>query len=1243
MFSSAPLQPSSDRWIDLSNSRALSPWAGVEPIREELLSLDRLEQYAHKLAAEQPLLASSEHGKALAARMRQNTRALRRSYESIGRSTSTRRSVTPAAEWFVDNYHVVERQLQLIRDDLPAAYYRQLPKLASGPLNGFPRITGIAWAFVAHTDSHLDTKMLTRFVQEYQRVETLTIGELWALASMLRVVLIENLRRSADRIVSGRAQREAADKLADRLLGSPVRPAEPAARVLDAYVGKPLPRTLAVQLLQRLRDCDPAVTPAIRMLEDSLQDEGITPDALVAEELQRQSAANVTVRNIVTSLVQLSALDWADVVEELSVVDRMLRASSDFATMDFATRNRYRSAIEEIGRYSGRRETDVTQLAIDAALFPDTGTPAARDPGYYLLDIGRRALEKSVGFRAPLRLAVQRAIVAAGIGGYLALVATLTALLIAVASMWLGGVATGLRIVLLTLIVLPASDTAIALLNSAFTRLIKPEALPALDLAGVVPTELRTIVAVPILLGDHTDVEEALANLESRYLASARGELYFALLVDGTDADTETLVEDEELVAAGRLGIEALNARYGRGAVGNRFLWLQRTRLWNASQGRWMGWERKRGKLHELNRLLRGARDTSFVMDDELYAALPRDVRYVLALDSDTQLPHGAAERLIAKLAHPLNTARLDPARGIVTKGYGIIQPRVTPALPESDSPSLVQLVLSGTPGLDPYAFAASDVYQDLCGEGSYTGKGLYDIDAFEHALAGRIAENTVLSHDLLEGLFARAGVASDVEVVEPSPDRYDVVASREHRWARGDWQLLPWLLFGGTAPDASRHTGLSLLGRWKLLDNLRRTLVPLATLTALIAGWMLPMPFAAIWTGIIILGVGLPSLLPVFIVVKDRPGHLRRASERRALGHDVRVACLRWLLALALLADRAWWMVDAITRTLVRLTLTRQHLLDWTTAAQSRQASRLDLLNYAARMWGSMSLAAGAEILVVLVAPHSFWLALPWILMWLLAPVLARQISVPQVRRTGAVLSPADARSLRLVARRTWRYFEQFVTAESNFLPPDNFQETPAPIVARRTSPTNIGVYLLSAASAFEFGWLGLVDWIERLEATISSLRKLERYRGHFLNWYDTETLQPLLPAYVSTVDSGNLAGHLVTLANALEAALVRPLWGTERLEGIRDALALDERTAEREPGLRTRFTQCSARAADGAADIVARMPSLAALASEIVSSAGNADGEGARWLSIAARCGLSHARDVDVLLAPERTRQPP
>jgi cyclic beta-1,2-glucan synthetase len=1215
-------------WLP-SQRRAASAWHDSQPIRAELFSLDRLEQHAAQLALEHHTALKRGRGVALAARIRHNRAALRRDYLQITRATSGRRSVTPAAQWFIDNYYVIEQQLRMIRDDLPAAYYHQLPKLAAGRLSGFPRITGLAWDFIAHTDSAFDAQALTRFVQSYQRVEQLTLGELWALASMLRVVLIENLRRAADRIIEDRLQRNAADRMADRLLGSPNRAAEPLEQVIPSGKRVPLPRAFAVQLARRLRDVQRSETSAVHWFEQALQAADLDAESLVREELQTQGATNITVRNIVTSLVQLSALNWADIVESLSGVDAALREHSAYGGMDFPTRNRYRTAIEELARYSRLTELEVTRraLAVGAEHEP------APEVGRVLIGAERMAFEKSLGCRTPIGVALRRLLIRAGIGGYFVAFWGLTLLLLYLGATVLHPVSALMRALLLCTMVLPASELAGALLNVVVTRLIAPQALPALDLGGVVPDAARTLVVMPILLTSLPDLHELLERLENHFLASARGELYFALLADGIDAGTAVAPGDAALIAAGQQGIVRLNERYGAGRAGARFLWLHRQRRWNPAQNKWMGWERKRGKLQELNQLLRGSHETSFDLSAEEHAALPRAVRYVLVLDADTQLAPGTAERLIGKLEHPLNRPQFDPKVGRVTRGYGILQPRVTPAFQSGSTHTRLQDLLSGAPGLDPYAFAVSDVYQDLCGEGSFTGKGLYDIDAFEQALAGRIRENTILSHDLLEGLLARAALASDVAVIESAPDRYDVAASREHRWARGDWQLLPWLL--GSAP-------LSLLGRWKILDNLRRTLVPPATLLALIATWVLPTPQAWWWTCAVIGSVAVPALLPILLSALERPRQLRQPSGRRALGRETRLAAIFSACQLALLPDRALRMMDAIARTLYRLLYSRRHLLDWTSAAQARRYSRLDLTRYANHMSGALIVTVLVGTASLLAVPGNWGRIVPWLVLWLLAPWLARQLSLPLAAPEAQRLNDAQAQSLRLVGRRTWAYFERFVTSDEQHLPPDNFQETPNPVIAHRTSPTNIGLYLLSSASAYRFGWLGLQEWTERMEATFATLARLERHRGHFLNWYDTRTLAPLQPTYVSTVDSGNLAGHLLTLANAIETATTRPLWHEERLGGLRDALELaaPDVAAALAPAENAAYRASAERTAD-------RPAQLRAICERVLRELHGRVGEptdrsidvldGARpsWAHAAAACARSHLRDLDVLMA--------
>jgi cyclic beta-1,2-glucan synthetase len=1166
------------------------------PIREELFSIERLEQHAESLAKAQPVVSGK--GLPLTARVQDNGRVLLVAYRAIVAAIRDDRAITPAAEWLVDNFHIVEDQIREIRADLPRGFHRQLPKLATGPLSGYPRVYGLAWAFVAHTDSRFDPEMLRRFIDAYQRVDPLSIGELWAVAITLRIVLVENLRRAAERIVIDRTARENADRLADQLLGDGSRKPEPVSTVLRRFAQTPLSRAFAVQLVQRLRDQDPAVTPALQWLDARVAAQGTTADEMVREEHQSQGAMNVTVRNAITSMRLLSAFDWAEFFESVSLVDATLRAGSDFAAMDFATRDHYRHAIEELARWSRQTELEIARRALEAGRRAGSGANRdgahpvrEQDPGFHLISRGRRTFEKELHCRIPVSKRLTRASPRMGLVVYFGSIAALSALILALpvvagihdamprSSLWL----------LALLAAIPASDAAVALANHWITQWFGPAALPGLALRDGVPRELRTMVVVPTLLTTRAELEEQLERLEVHHLASPDGDLRFALLSDWVDSASESAPGDEELLAAAAAGIERLNLRHGPAPEGERFLLLHRRRVWNAGQGVWMGWERKRGKLHELNRLLRGAADTTFIPVAGRPPTVPADVRYVITLDADTRLPREAVQRLVGKIAHPLNRPRFDARSGRVVEGYAILQPRVTPSLPIGHEGSIFQSVFSGPGGIDPYAFAVSDVYQDLFGEGSYSGKGIYDVDVFEAALADRIPENTLLSHDLLEGVFARAGLVSDVEVVEEFPSSYDVAAMRQHRWARGDWQLLPWIFARGRDSSGDRnHAEIPWLGRWKMLDNLRRTLVAPAALLTLLASFLLRGAPGGLLGGWVLATLALPALLPLPAGILPRRPGISKRSHLRALAGDIVLAASQIAFRIAFLAHQAWLMTDALVRTLVRLFVTHRRMLEWVTAAQATLGARLDLRGFYRRMAGGVALAVASAILVGSIAPDSLALAAPWLLVWVAAPAIARWASHAPPDSGPGTISASDADALRLIARRTWRFFETFVTGQDHALPPDNFQQDPAPVVAHRTSPTNLGLYLLSAIAARDFGWIGTHETADRIAATLATMEGLERFRGHFYNWYETRELRPLEPKYVSSVDSGNLAGHLVTLASACRQRIGLPVLEPRWRAGIGDALTLT-RDSLRQAAANRRTQTVSRKHLDEALDALA------------------------------------------------------
>ncbi|SDB80027.1 cyclic beta-1,2-glucan synthetase [Raineyella antarctica] len=1096
--------------------RSQAPWDDHRIIRAEVYSDELLNHHAVSLADAQVVVPTARPVVSLLKRMKDNHRALSESYRTVMAAIEAGETITPAAEWLVDNFHTLEEHIRQVRHDLPRSYFAELPKLGAGFLEGHPRIFGIMWAYVAHTDSLFDPDQLGVYIRSYESRKALTLGELWAVAINLRILLIENARRVAELVVHSGVGRRAADRVADLVLGVDGNPPRPLAKALPEWRTYTPSRAFYVQLVRRLAEA-PEGREAVEWATERFTEQESASTHAVELEHQQQAGATLTMRNIFRSLRLLSDVNWEEWLEDVSLIEAELRTNDCYSRLDFATRNLYRSAIERLARGSGQREIDVTRLALSHAAA--TSDEVSSDVGYWLVDDGRAELERTVAFRPTARERLVRGVRRAGLAGYLAALAggTFISLLVGMALIlrFGPGVPWGWYVVLAVLLSVPLSELALGAINYRLSRLIPATILPSLDLDLGVPDELRTLVTIPTMITSADGVDDLLAQLEVHFLGNDNGELYFAAATDWADSDSEVTPADQALLDRAVAGIRALNARYG-----DRFLLFHRERRYNPAEGVWMGWERKRGKLAELNSLLRGAKDTSYVTVE---GRRPGPFTYVITLDSDTMLPRTSALKLVAKLAHPLNRARFD-ARGRVFRGYSILQPRVTPALPMTEDTSAFQQVFSTTQGLDPYASAVSDAYQDLFAEGSFAGKGIYDIDALTRALDDRIPENAVLSHDLLEGNYSRSGLVTDVEVVEGYPTSYEVAVSRSHRWTRGDWQLLPWILY--------RHSGLSRLGLWKMTDNLRRSLVPVFwVLGVLVALAVLPPAGALTYLVVALMSLVLPFIVPLGQALPRAAAEVTVASQWRAFGHQARQGLAATAINLVLLSHQAALMADAIGRTLARL-WSHRHLLEWTTAEAAGRHATGTLRGFVRLMAGGFAAPLVALAIGVLRGPMVLAIAAPLVVLWLLAPLVAQRLSRP-LDRVELEAGPDEITELRTVARRTWHFFETFVTKDDHYLPPDNFQEVPDDRLAHRTSPTNIGLYLLATISARDFGWIGMGEATDRLEETLSTVRDLEHYQGHLFNWYDTRTLDPLPPRYVSSVDSGNLAGHLVTVAN--------------------------------------------------------------------------------------------------------------
>ncbi len=1238
--------------LRLRESSATQSGANDElPLRAELYGAAQMEQHG-QILAESHRVSDGGVRDLLLARLADNEVKITEACNLMTSSVRAKRQITPAAEWLLDNFYLIEEQIRTAKRHLPKNYSKQLPRLTGGPSAGRPRVYDIALETISHGDGRVDPESLSRFVAAYQHVTPLKLGELWAIPIMLRLALIENLRRVAARLNASRIHRNLADSWADRMTETAEKsPGDLILIVADmARSEPPLGSAFVAELARRLQGQNPALALPLTWISQRLSESGDTIEQLVQADAQQQASDQVSVSNSIGSLRFLGAMDWREFVETMSVVEFTLRHDphDTYRAMDFATRDRYRHIVEQLARSSTRSEHEVATCAIELAqraMIAEGASHRSAHVGYYLVGRGLSQLEHAIAIRLTPLQKVQhladRFPLQLYLGAMVLPIALASALILWRAStnsppLWLLA-AFGLLVLLAT------SQLSIALVNWLATLLSTPHPLPRMDYSAGIPASARTLVVTPTLLFSNRNVDELCEALEVRFLANRDEHLQFCLLTDFPDAATEAVEGDDALVAYATGIVDQLNQKYA-GEAGAPFVLLHRPRRWNPHEQIWMGFERKRGKLADLNHFLRSTADTAFSCVRGDLTAL-RNVSFVITLDTDTQLPRDAARQFVATIAHPLNRAVYDLDRQRVYEGYGILQPRVTASLPSADA-SQYERLCGGEPGIDPYTRTVSDVYQDLFREGSFIGKGIYDVDAFEHALDHRLPDNRILSHDLLEGCYARAGLISDAQLHEEYPPRYSADVSRRHRWIRGDWQLLPWLM--PTVPGASQpdgrpgprlHNPLSALSRWKLFDNLRRSLVAPAMVGLLLTGWG-ALQARWFWTLTAMVIVLAPLALSVLIDLLRKPADvLLRQHLNEIIGAGTQQLA-HGVLTLTFLPYEAFSSLDAILRTLWRTLVSKRRLLEWNPSSEVNRRADDSLSGSYRVMWVAPLLALVTAGFLVADHPLSLAGAAPLLLLWWISPVVAWWISRPQPREA-AQLSLDQIAFLRQLARKTWRFFETFVGPEDNWLPPDNVQEQPVAVVARRTSPTNIGMSLLANLAACDFGYIPVGQLLERSANTLRTMEALERYQGHFYNWYDTQYLRPLLPIYVSTVDSGNLAGHLLTLRPGLQMLIDAPIVSARMYDGIEDTLmtlltAADETALVPLDAFRARLELSRREAPTSLPATAATLAALAGQASGFSQVLGASPENDTRWWARALARQCLDAYDELIALAP-------
>ncbi|KUO64704.1 MAG: glycosyl transferase family 36 [Gracilibacter sp. BRH_c7a] len=1094
-----------------------------------------MKEYATELAQFHNWLGITDKGNSLLPLLNDRGHYIKESYQNINQHYYKTEDVIPAAEWYLDNYYLINDLLDDVVKDLTSEYESKLQYFKGGDLVGYPRIYVLISDFVKNNDNELNFNHLRDFIIEYQSEAPLSSAEIWAISIMLKVILLEKIFYQVERIIYIQKEREFAENWLNSILGGESNSEKITSDDLDL---KSSYSTIFIErVAKRFKELGPDAKVLINWLDNIASKQNLTVEKVISNEHYHLTSQGVIMGNIISTLKLINSENWSEFFEEVSLVQHVLYndPAQIFAKMDFDSRDKYRHEIENLASKFKVSEltvvSDVEELAKEQQNTPENHV------GYYLLGPGKVQLEKKLAdnwgkvnqflnsrlFKNPLKQ-------------YLSLI-SLSTLIPFLIFLWLvrGGLdraPLGIGIITIISSLAIFAGMAIFLGNRLCCKASQPSFLPKLFFEDVIPEDLKTVVVIPAIFSDAEKVKEQLTQLEIHYLNNREDNIYFAILGDFIDAKKETISGDDEIIEAGIKGVKKLNQKYGN----SKFFYFHRTRQWNEQEKIWMGWERKRGKLIEFNQFLLKERETSYLYQSGKTELL-KDIRYVITLDADTLLPRDIAKKLIGTIAHPMQKAKMDEDSKRVISGYGIIQPRIS-LTAESAFATPYAKISTGIAGIDPYTCAISDVYQDLFGEGIYTGKGIYDLNIFHAVTRDTFSENTILSHDLIEGLHARTGLATDIELFDGYPSKYLAHTKRTHRWIRGDWQIAKYIF------DAK----LSFISRWKIADNLRRSLDAPIQLIMLFLGFTYLNNYFALMTGLVILSLSLPLLLNIFEKTLDR------SLTRRIIKHELTSGLKQILFSLVTLPYQAYIQSDAIVRSVFRQLVSKRLLLEWEAASECEKRLELNLSNFYFIMFRGLVLSILFGVGYFFVNVTTGVLLTLTIITWLSSPIIAYKLSLPY-RRDIPEISPSDNIELRKWARQIWAFFDTFVEEENNYLPPDNIQIEPYKGIAHRSSPTNIGLALLANLVALDLGYVSQKMMIIKIRNTLSTISKLPKWKGHIYNWYNTKNLEPLNPIYISTVDSGNFAGYLIVLKNGVaQLAGTPPVQRHSIIQGLQD-----------------------------------------------------------------------------------------
>ncbi|MBB6217860.1 cellobiose phosphorylase [Anaerosolibacter carboniphilus] len=1123
-------------------------------IKDVLLNPEELNHHAKEIAKTHNVSGKHKSTQALLYRLENNYKMIFSVYKRFNEDAKMNRDISPASEWLLDNFYKIEEQVKEVRQNLMKDKFIKLDTLSSGFLKGYPRTYGVALELISHTDGRIDEKLLIDFIEAYQSQKILSIAEIWSLSLMIRIALIENIRNICEKINQTQNEWRDAENVIARYPNEIVEAfkqgIENNNRICSSYIE---------HFLKKLRREGIDSGEILTYIEKKLSEYNTSVKKLIDEEHLEQAARKISIGNSIVSLHTVGTIDWNDIFETLSIVEGILRKdpSGIYPLMDFQSRDYYRNRIEKIANKYNISETKIAWKAIECAERANNIGPENKvtHVGYYLIDKGIDELMSKLGLEG-----VKDRFQNQPLSVYVSPIMTITILITLLFMFYAYGTSVTYRFVISLLagivVFIPASDIAVTIINWTLLHIFPPTFLPRLEYKEGIPADTATIIVMPTLLPNEKRVKELLEQLEVYYLSNKEDRIFFALVGDYKDAEHKELPEDQLIVRTALEAIEKLNKKYADGR--DVFYFFHRDRQYCEKQNKWMGWERKRGALVEFNELISGVKNTSYTIISSDISDL-KHIKYVITIDADTNLPIDTAKELIGIISHPLNKAVMDEKNGVIKEGYGLIQPRISLSL-ESANKSYFTRIFAGQGGVDPYTTAFSDIYQDLFGEGIFTGKGIYDIKIFQKILKDAIPDNTVLSHDLLEGSYIRAGLASDIELIDGYPSKYSSFMMRQHRWVRGDWQLIKWLTpFVHNRYNEIVRNPLSTLSKWKILDNLRRSLVSISLMVLFILGLIVLPGRAIVWVGFGIFTICFPLFMSFVDYIRLRYYKSIREKLNGNLIIGLKAAFYQAMLNLVFLPYHAYIMTDAIVRTLYRVYISKRNMLEWITAADMERTLKNDFFSCFKRMKIAVLIDVIIFFLVLWINPSNLVYVVPLVLLWLASPYVAFYVSGEVIKKV-ELLNELDTQLLKKIARKTWAYYEDFAGEENNFLPPDNYQVYPPNGVAHRTSPTNIGFLLMSILSARDFGYISIIQMMDKIEKTISTIERMETWKGHLFNWYDTRTLEVLRPFYISSVDSGNFVTYLIAVKEGLSEYIHNPVIDINLLQGLKDTIEMME-----------------------------------------------------------------------------------